>query len=365
MEQQVAKKKPSIVVIILVLAVLGVIIYAVTQNKSQSAPTGGKDFGNQIEITENNLMKQWIRVDGDIKYRLMFEMGNSFIFNSTTGDKIMPDESTIRTSYSISEGVISVNYTWDLEEYSEKYKIALYEKNLVLTTFEDSGTRLAGTYSIEGEEGSDTENGSEMKSGSNTDNGSTTSVALNSNNNSSVSENSSASYNTAESKISENNSLKQNTSTSEKDWKSSYLSYINKNSNSSGNRYAIAYIDNNDIPELFVSEDGLDKVCTLYDGEVTEMVLPEMYGDSSYEPKTGKFKQSGYRGSENAKLFFLNSGRFTTLHTASVDEYSNYYIDGKLMDYTKYNSTVNSWLDPAQTSSFNLMDYADIVNYLS
>lgn len=354
-QQQVATKKPSIVVIILVLAVLGVIIYAVTQNKSQSAPTGGKDFGNQIEITEDNLMKQWIRVEGDTKYRLMFESGNSFIFNSTTGDKIMPDESTIRTSYSISEGVISMNYTWDLEEYSEKYKIALYEKKLVLTTLEDSGTRLSGTYSIEGEEGSETENGS------------TTSDALNNSNNSSasVSANASNVNNSAESKTSENNSSKQNVSTSITEWKSSYLNYINRTSNASDCKYAIAYIDNNDVPELFISDSGLDKVCSLYDGEVTEISLPELYGDSCYEPKTGKFKQSGYRGSESAKLFSLNNGRFTTLHTASVDDYSNYCIDGKVMDYADYNSNINSWLDPAQTSSFNLMGYADIVNYLS
>ena len=293
MEQKpVTTKKPPIVVIILVLAVLGVIIYAVTQNKSQSTPTSGKDFGNQIEITEDNLMKQWVRVEGDTKYRLMFETGNSFIFDSTTGDRIMPDESTIRTSYSISEGVISMNYTWDLEEYSEKYKIALYEKKLVLTTLEDSGTRLSGTYSIEGEEGSETENGS------------TTSVALNSSNNSSVSANSSNVNNSDESKTSENNSSKQNGSTSEKDWKSSYLSYINRTSNASDYRYAIAYIDNNDIPELFISDSGLDKVCTLYDGEVTEIILPELYGDSCYEPKTGKFKQSGYRGSDNAAYEF-------------------------------------------------------------
>ena len=107
-----------------------------------------------------------------------------------------------------------------------------------------------------------------------------------------------------------------------KQWQFAYLDYATiKNSNYVS--FALVYIDNDDIPELYMSgndEATGDAVCSIKNGTIIEQQLGRI-GGGSYIEKSGKFaNQNGNMGNLYTDVYTLNNGKFTKVLSASKFE---------------------------------------------
>ncbi len=150
-----------------------------------------------------------------------------------------------------------------------------------------------------------------------------------------------------------------------KDWKRIYLNYIPTLPDFNNSYYALAYIDDDDVPELYIDSYGEAKVCTYYNGKITSIDLEKMYGEAGYIERSGLFKQTGYRSDISVDVYQLKEGVFSITHIGESDDYSYYTVDGKSVTSVEYEKTVNTWIDPIRLSSFNTMGYMDMAVQLS
>ncbi len=355
MEKNVQSQKKgnqSIVIVIVVLIIAGVIIYALTQNQEKATKTTkSEQLENQIELTEENLTTTWDRIVDGKEYYITFERGGRITYGCMT-EGTMHHEFMADGKYSISEKNITFNYTLDEKEYNETYSAQVSKEKLMLLQIKDGATALVGTYINE-----NYDFGSEVVSSE------TTNAQSDEQNSTSSNQSTSESTNNTDSKSTQTSEA--NTNTDSNDWKNVYTKYIDTNGNIDDSSYKLLFIDNDDIPELFICTDGQSKVCTCYNGSVTEISLPMYWGETYYEEKSGKFMQKGYRGDESAILYSLKDGRFSSLHNGTYDE-TNYYIDGQAVAQNEYNNEVNSWLDLYRSSSVSgsAVGYIEIMNLL-
>ncbi len=161
------------------------------------------------------------------------------------------------------------------------------------------------------------------------------------------------------------------------DWKNAYKDYITE-AFSSGvfSEFSLIYLDNNTVPELFLignCEATGEKICTYYNGKLTELSMPRLYG-TKYEKLSGKLVTSnGNMGGFWDTYYFLEEGEFKELQsgayiTETLDEQIyEYKMDGKVIDGNEYFAIVDSWLnEETACEPYEIIyDYGEIMEKLS
>ena len=108
-------------------------------------------------------------------------------------------------------------------------------------------------------------------------------------------------------------------------WKDAYLNFIEKAKREEGKygEYALVYIDNDDIPELFIGgtcEASGTLVCAYKNGKVVSEHLRRLYG-ASYIPKSGLVMNfNGNMGNYSAEVFKLTNKGFTCIFYGTQEE---------------------------------------------
>ena len=112
----------------------------------------------------------------------------------------------------------------------------------------------------------------------------------------------------------------------EAEWKSAYLDYIEQreSSNDFSYYYSLAYVDADEIPELYVigtSEAEGDTVCSYKNGSVIEQHVRRTRG-ASYVERSGFFiNQNGNMGNVYTDVYKLDGNGFTRTFYAFMREY--------------------------------------------
>lgn len=166
------------------------------------------------------------------------------------------------------------------------------------------------------------------------------------------------------------------------DWKTAYLDFIECRERDYGKesdygndfRYALVYIDNDDIPELYAmgtcEADG-DLICSYKNGNVIEQHLGRRLGGKYVERSGIIINQNGHMGQYYDNVYKLDqtgfslilnasySERYVTLENNDFEIINEYFIDGKTVSKDEYNNAVNSAVDLSQTMEF----YENSVSY--
>ena len=186
-----------------------------------------------------------------------------------------------------------------------------------------------------------------------------------------------------EDSLDENSNLTTNpdTSTTENDgdgtfldWKSAYLNVIEEREEQKeklgygyDSHYALVYVDNDDIPELYamgVCEADGDLICSYKNGCVIEQRLARMLGGKYVERSGIVINQNGHMGQYYDNVYKLDQNgfsqilkasyteRYVTLENGDLEIINEYFIDGKTVSKDEYNNAVNSAVDLSQTMEF-------------
>ena len=160
------------------------------------------------------------------------------------------------------------------------------------------------------------------------------------------------------------------------DWKAAYLDFIESRESvyDFDYRYALVYVDNDDIPELYamgVCEADGDLICSYKNGNVIEQHLGRRLGGKYVERSgiiinqnghMGKYYDNVYKLDQTGFSLILNasySERYVTLENNDFEIINEYFIDGKTVSKDEYNNAVNSAVDLSQTMEF----YENSVSY--
>jgi len=176
------------------------------------------------------------------------------------------------------------------------------------------------------------------------------------------------------------------------DWKTAYLDYVEKRETQYGKEsaygfdfyYALVYVDNDDIPELYAmgayEADG-DLICSYKNGRIIEQGLARTRG-GKYVERSGVFvNQNGKQGHYYSIVYQLDETGFSPILNASYteryvplendplegvppegDEYEiikEYFIDDKSVTKDEYDAAINAYVDLSQTVKF----YENSVSY--
>ena len=181
-----------------------------------------------------------------------------------------------------------------------------------------------------------------------------------------------------EDSLGENSNLTTNpdTSTTENDgdgtflnWKTAYLDFIESRESEYDfdYRYALVYVDNDDIPELYamgVCEADGDLICSYKNGCVIEQRLERMLGGKYVERSGIVINQNGHMGQYYDNVYKLDQNgfsqilkasyteRYVTLENGDLEIINEYFIDGKAVSEDEYNNAVNSAVDLSQAMEF-------------
>ena len=146
------------------------------------------------------------------------------------------------------------------------------------------------------------------------------------------------------------------------DWASAYLEYIEYQVNNYDREhfYSLAYVNDDDIPELYVmglDEAEGDRVCSYVNGEVVEQHLSRTCG-GRYIERSGVFaNRNGHMGYYYARVYQLSEGGFTQIFDASSTErcvgfengeyiFDNEYFIGELaVSEAEYDEAVSGAFD--------------------
>jgi len=160
------------------------------------------------------------------------------------------------------------------------------------------------------------------------------------------------------------------------DWKTAYLDFIERRESEYDfdYRYALVYVDNDDIPELYAmgvcQADG-DLICSYKNGRIIEQRLVRMLGGKYVERSgiiinqngsTGQYYDNVYKLDQNGFSQILNASyteRYVTLENDDLEIINEYFIDGKTVSKDEYNAAVNSAVGLSQTREF----YENSVSY--
>ncbi len=163
------------------------------------------------------------------------------------------------------------------------------------------------------------------------------------------------------------------------DWKIAYINHLSVLDLSSTEGFSLIYVDNNDIPELFImggcEADG-EKICSYNNGQITEHIFSRLYG-TSYAEKSGIISHTnGNMGYYYSDIYELKNGVFTKLHESTMyeDSYDDnlgdfiykYTVDGVECDEATHTQKINSWANGMvfKSTSENLINYQEMMNIL-
>ena len=159
------------------------------------------------------------------------------------------------------------------------------------------------------------------------------------------------------------------------DWKTAYLDFIESREHKYGKeseygfdyRYALVYIDNDDIPELYAmgayEADG-DLICAYRDGRVIEHYLSQNAGGQYVERSGIVINQSGHMGRYYDNVYKLDQNRFSQILNASytkryvplendeVETVIEYFIDDKAVSRDEYDAAIRNAVDLSQAVEF-------------
>ena len=192
---------------------------------------------------------------------------------------------------------------------------------------------------------------------------------------------------------SENNGTEENTVTTVKldeiqittpkpatDYKKAYLDFL-KDKQESHRLFALVFIDNDDIPELYLkgsSEAEGDMVCSFKNGSIIKQQLNRT-GGGKYTPRSGDMiNQNGNMGRCYTDVYKLNDSGFTkTFNALSVENVEHiggekynyiyeYFVEDAPVSEAEYNSAVNLAFDfsLAVRLDENAVSYDEIVQQL-
>ena len=153
------------------------------------------------------------------------------------------------------------------------------------------------------------------------------------------------------------------------DWKTAYLDFIESRESEYDfdYRYALVYVDNDDIPELYamgVCEADGDLICSYKNGCVIEQRLARMLGGKYVERSGIVINQNGHMGQYYDNVYKLDQNgfsqilkasyteRYVTLENGDLEIINEYFIDGKTVSEDEYNNAVNFAVDLSQTMEF-------------
>jgi|GEM_PF-1719069 len=319
METQSKKNSGNqLMLAIIIIAVIAVIAIAVTKKPEKTEPPKG-----QIPLSEEKLIACWHREEKEKEYRydIVFEQGNGFIYSRFTGDEISPSLVSIHGKFSIEGNVIAVSFELDGEALSEKYSAVLTEENkLTLSPIENGGKTLVGTYVKEGEgeiesEKKDTSENAEVKDEPDDESSSPSDCGASSEPTGNEGGNQSDGGAATDSKPSEQDR--------DSSWKKAYLDYINQAYYEGFISYNLIYVDDNDVPELYLCGAGEyigEKICTYTNGVIVELPLYRLCG-TSFKERSGLIMNSnGHMGYYSDSLYKLENGVFTRLHYGTIEE---------------------------------------------
>lgn len=124
-------------------------------------------------------------------------------------------------------------------------------------------------------------------------------------------------------------------------WRQAYSDYVKKAAKEGYNSFNLIYVDNDDVPELFLGsgiEATGERLCTYYNGKIIEQTLYRTYS-TSYIENSGLIQNYyGSQGCYGIEIYKLENGKFEMLHTAYIEEgysedygefYSGCYLDKK------------------------------------
>ena len=160
------------------------------------------------------------------------------------------------------------------------------------------------------------------------------------------------------------------------DWQTAYLNFIESRESEYDfdYRYALVYVDNDDIPELYamgVCEADGDLICSYKNGCVIEQQLMRMLGGKYVERSgivinqngsTGQYYDNVYKLDQNGFSQILKASyteRYVTLENGDLEIINEYFIDGKAVSEDEYNNAINDAIDLSQTAEF----YENAVSY--
>ena len=164
-------------------------------------------------------------------------------------------------------------------------------------------------------------------------------------------------------------------------WKSAYLQIV-ESKKDINKKFALIYIDADNIPELYIlgsSEAEGDMIYSYKNGEIVELHLARMFG-GKYVERSGKIiNQSGHMGNYIEYVYVLDDHGFTRILNASyterIEEQENgehtvireYFIDGETVSEADYHNAVNSSFDISMSDELytKSVSYDDIKKQLS
>jgi hypothetical protein len=171
------------------------------------------------------------------------------------------------------------------------------------------------------------------------------------------------------------------TDTSVPEWKSAYLKVIEEDINHEG--YALVFIDNDDIPELYMSGDCEatgDIVYSFKNGEIFEQGLHRI-GGGRYLERSGLFaNNNGHQGLTYTDVYNLTDSGFVktfeALRIQKVSEYLGgeqyefyieYYVNDVLVDEIEYEDAKNNAFDFDSAVRFSDLEvsYEEIIKQIN
>lgn len=161
------------------------------------------------------------------------------------------------------------------------------------------------------------------------------------------------------------------------DWKSAYLNVIEEREEQKeklgyvyDSRYALVYVDNDDIPELYVngwSEAEGDLIYSYKNSRLIEQYLGRLFGGKYVERSGIVINQNGHMGQYYDNVYKLDPNGFSQILKASYteryvplensknDDYeiiNEYFINGKTVSKDEYNAAINATVDLSQAVEF-------------
>lgn len=178
---------------------------------------------------------------------------------------------------------------------------------------------------------------------------------------------------------------KENTPATDKltnaEWKTAYLDFIENNKNAYKS-YALVYVDNDDVPELYMSggcEAEGDRICSYKNGTIVDAYMNRIGGGEYIERGGSVINQNGHMGNCYTTVYKLDENGFTKTLSARVvehlelvenknpedptrpwkEEYISSYeysIEGQPVSEEEYNAAIDAAFD--FTNSLEFYDIA-------
>ena len=164
------------------------------------------------------------------------------------------------------------------------------------------------------------------------------------------------------------------------DYQKAYLEFL-KDKKESHRLFALVYVDNDDIPELYlsgVSEAEGDMICSLKNGVVVYQYLSRIGGGKYVERSGNIINQNGHMGLYYDNVYTLSENGFSQILNARYTEryehigneeyniYCDYFIGDTPVSEADYNNAVSSAFDLSKAVSLyeNSVSYNTIIEQL-